>query len=327
MQRLIFGLLAVALLGAGATVLLVNRYIDGRVERTTATSGEENAPVMMVLVAKSNLPIGKKIDRSDLNWQPWPKSGVDGDFMSAPKADNKKMRGYIGTITRRGIIKGTPITENAIFRSKKPGFLAGALDPNMRAVAVAISPQSGAAGFILPGDRVDVILTQNAQKKTRRQKSRGFNIPKVFLSHVAETILQNVRVLAADQQVDDFEKKAKVAKTVTLEVTRKQAEKLAVAALMGKLSLALRSLSDQTTEKAVEIARKKAKEEADRTAKGPTTTTDLEVSPLLAATAASALVEQLGQTASGPPANNSKQASGGRQIRVYRGGQPSTVKF
>ncbi len=329
MQRFVIGVLAVAVSVAGATVALVDRYIDQRIESTTAAVGVSTAPVM-VLVAKKNLPIGKKITGSDLEWQSWPKSGVQSDFLSAPKPDSRKLKQVIGSVARRGIIKGTPITKQAVFKSNNPGFLAGALDPNMRAMAIAINAQSGAAGFILPGDRVDVILTQDVGKKTRKINSSSSETAKVFLSHVAETILQNVRVLASDQKVSDFDKKAKVAKTVTLEVTRKQAETLAVARLMGKLSLALRSFSDVTSDKATAIARKKAVAEAITAAKGPTVTTDLEVSPLLAATAAKALGSKNGPSAARSTASVPKTRREGAKIgavRIYRGGQPSTVKF
>ncbi len=301
MQRFVVGVLAVALLGAGATVALVDRYIDQRIGSSAAVVGESKTSAM-VLVAKQNLPIGTKISAGDLAWQSWPPDGVQSDFLSAPKPDNRKLQQIVGAVARHGIIKGTPITKQAVFKSNNPGFLAGALDPNMRAMAIAINAQSGAAGFILPGDRVDVILIQDVGKKTRELKSGNSGTSKEFLSHVAETILQNVRVLASDQKISGFDKKAKVAKTVTLEVTRKQAETLALAGSMGKLSLALRSFSDVTNEETTVAARKKAIAEAAKAAKGPTLTTDLDVSPLL---------------------SDTKQGSG---IRIYRGGPSSIVK-
>lgn len=324
MQRFILGVLAVALLGAGATVFLVDRYIDSRIA-SNASATKASIATIRVLVAKKNIPIGKKVEGSDLDWQSWPESGVQTDFVSSTKADRRKATLFLGTVTRRGIIKGTPITKNSVFNQNRPGFLAGALDPNMRAMAIAITAQSGAAGFILPGDRVDVILTQNARKKTGRgrRKAGASSRPRVFLSHVAETILQNVRVLAADQKVDDFKKTAKVSKTVTLEVTQKQAEMLAVAVSMGKLSLALRSLSDVANDKAAEMARKKAIAEAIHAAKGPTKTTDLEVSPVLAATAGAE--EAAASAKKMPKVENNKGLSG--QVKVYRDGAPSMVKF
>jgi pilus assembly protein CpaB len=332
MQRFVIGVLAVGLLGAGATVGLVDRYIDQRIERTTAEITKNGAPVF-VLVAKGNLPIGKKIARGDLVWQPWPKDGVQSDFLSAAKPDTRKMGQIVGAVARRGIIKGTPITKQAVFKSKNPGFLAGALDPNMRAISISVSAQSGAAGFILPGDRVDVILIQDVGKKTRSKKSGSAEATKSFHSHIAETILQNVRVLASDQKVSDFEKKAKVAKTVTLEVTRKQAEALAVAGSMGKLSLALRSFSDVTNDEAAKLAQKKAIAEAITAAKGPTTTTDLEVSPLLAATKNAAIKADAPKAkpiSKKLPAKSIKEAKGSKPkvdgIRIYRGGLPSTVR-
>lgn len=285
MQRLVIGVLAIALLGAAATVYFVHAYITAQTPPPSQVIVKSNA--VEVLVAKDNLPIGKKLEAGDLDWQLWPESGTQKDFLSAPKGENASIKRaavkkVLGSVARRSIIKGTPITKEAIFKSTNPGFLAGALDRDMRAMAVAVTAQSGAAGFILPGDRVDVILTQNLSKKSR-SKSGGSNGARLFDSHVAETILHNVRVLASDQKVSDFEKKAQVAKTVTLEVTPKQAETLAVAGMMGKLSLVLRSFSDVTDARATATPGKKAifGGPPDNN-KRPTTTTDLEVSPLLA---------------------------------------------
>ena len=327
MQRFVIGVLAIGVMGAGATVTLVNRYIDQRIESTAAAVSEKNAPVM-VLVVKQNLPIGKRIDAGDLEWLSWPKSGVQSDFVSASKPNSGKTRQFVGSVVRRGIIKGTPITNEAVFKTKNPGFLAGALDTNMRAIAIPVTAQSGAAGFILPGDRVDVILIQDVGKKTRDNNSDDPEAPNAFYSHAAETILQNVRVLASDQKVSDFDKKAKVAKTVTLEVTRKQAETLAVAGSMGKLSLALRSLSDVESDEASELARRKAVAEAISAAKGPTATTDLEVSPLLAATKKAAGAHGAPDNGVKMPSLDAKAPSTGiSPIRIYRGGQPSTVQI
>ncbi len=229
MQRLVVGLLLLALLGAGATVWLVNSYINKRTQ-ATAAKPETSQTFRVVLVAKQNIPIGKKIVPADLDWLPWPEKGIQPHFLAGIRPDAKQAGKVIGAVARRGILKGTPMTEDAVFRSATPGFLAGVITPKMRAISVTVTPESGASGFIMPGDRVDVILMQDVERNLPKKPSLAEDSMKPYVRYVAETVLQNLRVLAVDQKVDDFEKKAQVSRTVTVEVTPKQAEAITVAA-------------------------------------------------------------------------------------------------
>jgi pilus assembly protein CpaB len=136
----------------------------------------------------------------------------------------------VGTIARTPFVKGEPIREAKLIKADGSGFMAAMLPSGMRAVSVEISPENGAAGFILPNDRVDIILSRRgtADKDAK-----------------AETILVNVRILAIDQTIEEKNgEKVVVGKTATLELNGRQAELLAQARQSGSLSLALRSLAD-----------------------------------------------------------------------------------
>ena len=130
---------------------------------------------------------------------------------------------------------GEPIREAKLVNAKGSGFMAAILPSGMRAVSTQISPETGAGGFILPNDRVDVILTRRATAKPKRAARQ----------HHAKPSLRNVRVLAIDQTVEEKNgQKVVVGKTATLELTPSQAETLALSQQLGTLSLALRSITD-----------------------------------------------------------------------------------
>jgi pilus assembly protein CpaB len=185
-----------------------------------------------VLVAKSDIPIGKTLSPSDVQWQPWPASAQSGNFIrksGRPDAIEKMS----GMIARAPFVAGEPIREAKLVNAKGSGFMAAILPKGMRAVSTQISPETGAGGFILPNDHVDVILTRRDAGKT------------VGGDQGSETILSNVRVLAIDQNVQEKDgQKVVVGKTATLELSPSQAETLALAQHLGTLSLALRSITD-----------------------------------------------------------------------------------
>ena len=183
-------------------------------------------PAAQILVAKKDLHVGSLVTADSLIWQAWPKSGVNKAYYSKQTA---KIKDLVGNIVRTPLNEGDPITKSALVKKGASGVLAATLTPGMRAFTVPVSATSGVAGFIVPGDRVDVILTHEVEVN-RREKYQ-----------LAETIFQNVRVLATDQKNQQNDK-VKVAKTATLEVTQSMAEKLAIVENVGKLSLALRSL-------------------------------------------------------------------------------------
>jgi len=193
-----------------------------------------------VLVAKKSLPVGTILDASSIGFEPWPKDSVQPAYyvQGSPDSDPSKL---FGTVVRYPITAGQPITRGAVVGPQDRGFLAAALGPGMRAVTVPVNNSTGVAGFVFPGDRVDLVLTQDVT-------GGGEGAP----LRVSETIVRNLRVLATDQRVDSKDEEGKtVVKTfsnVTLEVTPRIAEKVAVAQNLGTLSLSLRSIADQTSE-------------------------------------------------------------------------------
>jgi pilus assembly protein CpaB len=193
-----------------------------------------------VLVARKALPVGTIVDAESLAFQAWPKELIQNAYYTegAPDADVTKL---IGTVVRNPITAGQPLTKGTLVGPNDRGFLAAALGPGMRAVTVPVSATTGVAGFIFPGDRVDMVLTQDV--------TGGGDGPAL---KVSETIVRNLRVLATDQRIDskDAEGKTvvKTSNTVTVEATPRLAEKIAVAQTMGSLSLVLRSIADNTSE-------------------------------------------------------------------------------
>lgn len=188
-----------------------------------------------VLVAKSDLNRGEVLDGSEIGWQTWPKAAANSNFIQ--KTDRPDaIKQFEGAIVRVPVAAGQPIYDPMVVFAKGSGFLAAILPKGMRAVAINISPDSDAGGFILPEDHVDILLTRHdkdAEKASGTEKI------------VTDTILQNVRVLAVDQMMQEKNgQKVVVGKTATVELTPEQAETLANGHQLGLLSLSLRSLTD-----------------------------------------------------------------------------------
>ena len=190
-------------------------------------------------MAKSDIPRGQTISPADVIWQAWPATTAGGNFIR--KNDRPKaLENLTGMIVRAPFIAGEPIREAKLVNAKGSGFMAAILPSGMRAVSTQISPETGAGGFILPNDRVDVILTPRSSRDA--DKSGGGE-------HRSETILRNIRVLAIDQNVEEKNgQKVVVGKTATLELLPSQAETLALSQQLGTLSLALRSIADVSDE-------------------------------------------------------------------------------
>jgi pilus assembly protein CpaB len=193
-----------------------------------------------VLVAKKALPVGTIIDADSFTFQPWPKELLQSAYYmeGQPDGDPKKL---LGTVVRNAITAGQPVTRGSLVGPQDRGFLAAALAPGMRAITVPVNISAGVAGFVFPGDHIDLVLTQQVQG--------GGDGPAL---KVSETIIRNLRVLATDQRITstDEEGKTKVQtfSNVTLEVTPRIAEKVAVAQSLGSLSLSLRSIADNSSE-------------------------------------------------------------------------------
>ncbi len=182
--------------------------------------------------------MGQTVSPGDVQWQDWPASAATGNFIrksDRPDAIEK----LSGSIARAPFVNGEPIREAKLVNAKGSGFMAAILPSGMRAISTQISPETGAGGFILPNDHVDVILTRRDRTPTRTAGGGD--------THSSETILTNVRVLAIDQNVQEKNgQKVVVGKTATLELTPSQTETLALSQQLGTLSLALRSITDAT---------------------------------------------------------------------------------
>ena len=201
-----------------------------------------------VLVAQRALPTGTIITQDSLIFQAWPKEMVKDAYFLEGKADMNKL---LGTVVRFPVPAGQPVTQGALVSPGDRGFLAAALGPGMRAVTITVSARTGVAGFVFPGDHVDLMLTQTVVPIAQPAPS-GTAPRETAPLNVAETIIRNLRVLATDQstqsEVVEGKTVVKATGTVTLEVTPKLAEKIAVADKLGTLSLSLRSIADNQSE-------------------------------------------------------------------------------
>jgi pilus assembly protein CpaB len=188
-----------------------------------------------VLVATADMGRGQVIGPHDIGWQLWPAAAANPNFIKkAARPD--AVQQFTGAIVRVPTASGEPIRDPMVVLAKGSGFLAAVLPQGMRAVSTEISPETGAGGFILPEDHVDVLLTRRDKAVEKVTGVERF---------ISETILRNVRVLAIDQTVEEKNgQKVAVGKTATLELTPAQTEAIAVAKQQGTLSLALRSLAD-----------------------------------------------------------------------------------
>src|SRR3977135_3593134 len=192
-------------------------------------------PTVDVLVAKSDIGLGQSVTPDGLQWQTWPAATASSSFIRRNERPDATTQ-IVGSIARSPFIAGEPIREPKLVRANGSGFMAATLPSGMRAVSTEISPETGAGGFILPNDRVDVILSKREKNPDRSGSSDIV---------ISEIILTNVRVLGIDQAPKEKDgQNTVVGKTVTLELKPEQSETLARARQTGTLSLALRSIAE-----------------------------------------------------------------------------------
>ena len=226
-QRLI--VLGLALVAAGGAALLVRSMLGGGTPKVDARTA--SVPMSEVLVASSNLTPGQSLSADQVRWEKWPTASVDSSFITHQSTPSEEAA-VKGVVARAAIIAGQPITNNVVVHGDSAGFMAATVTPGMRAVSITIATDAGAGGFILPNDRVDVILT------------RKFNTSEPVIV-TSEILLSNVRVLAVDQTYkQDKDTKTVTAKSATLELTPGQSQIITRAQMAGTLSLALRPLGD-----------------------------------------------------------------------------------
>jgi pilus assembly protein CpaB len=252
-------LFVVALLLAGGTAVMVRSRLETPAA-TVAVSRPAATPQKAILVARAAIDRGAILKAPDLGWQAWPEAAITQAYV----VENREPAGtFTGWVALQPFVAGEPIIKSQIIAPGDRGFLAAVLPPGMRAVSVPVNTTSGIAGFIFPGDRVDVLVTHPLPtENTGPQLGRK----------AAETVLHDVRVIAIDQRLDAKPGQAMLAHTVTLEVTPKQSEILALASDLGQLSLSLRSL----------VAKNGAASDGQSAAAGDSFTLDSDVSRLIA---------------------------------------------
>jgi pilus assembly protein CpaB len=254
-------ILLVALVAAVGAAVLVRGMAQGQAPAPVAAPAPQviERPMTDVLIAKRDLPPGTILVEDDLGWQAWPKDSLNELFLTKesvqkPDDTNKVVKAaeaagaaavnavagpggiiaeLVGTVVREPILAGEPMTRRKVVRAGSAGIMAITLQPGMRAIAVPLSAESAAGGFILPGDHVDVV-------QSREVDTPGATGGKRFVS---ETVLRNVKVLAVDQATGT-EGSSVVGATATLELSSNQAEVLVLSKAQGSLTLVLRSYAD-----------------------------------------------------------------------------------
>ncbi len=199
----------------------------------------EGAPQPMILVAAKNLPIGTELAPGDLKWQPWPGNAFAGAIIRK-KPEDKAEDALKGRMVQRAT-EGQPVLTTYIFKEGRGNLVAATLGKDMRAMAIPVKANTMVGGFLSPGDFVDVVLTYKVKVNSRSNADLKALVSRI----VSETILQNIKVVAVDQEASREEDEAKVARTVTLEVTAEGAQKLSLASKMGDITLALRGIGDE----------------------------------------------------------------------------------
>lgn len=232
--------LVAAAFAAGLVALLMRGLLGGGTEKTVAAPAPRRIATTEVLVASNDIAAGTELTPQQVRWQSWPKSSVDSTLITQDEAPDLSKE-VAGTVVRSPMVAGEPLTDSKFVHAGAVGFMAARLSPGTRAVSISISAESGAGGFILPNDRVDVLLTTQISDSPRRFATR--------------TLLPDVRVLAVDQTyAEDKSQKVVVGKTATLELLPRQTETVARAAASGTLSLSLRALGDSNPSKALVAA-------------------------------------------------------------------------
>ena len=219
--------------------------VAGLVAWRMASGLDKEAPVVVeaprletveVLVAARDIPPGQSISSDDMKWQEWPEASANSTFITK-KDTPDAMEDFRGSVARGAFFTGEPMRPSKIVKAGQGGYLSAVLPTGMRAISTRTSPQTGAGGFILPNDRVDVIVTRREREPLPNGETQE--------TFVSETVLENVRVLAIDQTVEEKDgNKVVVGNVATLELGARQAEVLALAQQLGEVSLALRSIMD-----------------------------------------------------------------------------------
>jgi pilus assembly protein CpaB len=239
MKRARVVVLAIAFTAALGAAWVAKKIVSGPREVETI---EKTVGATDVLVAAKGINLGDSVRADDLRWQQWPAEGVTPGLItreSQPDAPSE----LSGSVARAPFIAGEPIKEQKLIKISEGGVMAAILPSGMRAISTPIREETAAGGFILPNDRVDVILSHKLKVGQKEEP-------------VSEAVLRNVRVLAIGQEIENKDgEKVATGKTATLELTPRQAEVLALAQSIGEISLSLRSLADTNPNQAETAAK------------------------------------------------------------------------
>lgn len=226
-------LFAIALLLAGGTAVLMHSWLT---QRPVVAAAPAPPPAQKsILVARQAITRGQIVKDDDFAARPWPEAAIGAGYVLA---GSRAAKSLAGSVARQPFAAGEPIIRAKLVAPGERGFLAAALQPGMRAISVPVDVTADVSGFVMPGDRVDLLLTLPVPPEGSNASG--------YQHKAAETVLHDLRVIAIDQRLDSKDGQAVVARTVTFEVTPKQSEIVAVAADIGKLSLSLRGLAAAT---------------------------------------------------------------------------------
>jgi pilus assembly protein CpaB len=269
MRPIVIILIVVALGAAGLTAFLAMRFLSDlqQQQQQQAAPVEAVVGVEEVLVAARDIGPGEVLTEADLRWEKWPKAVVDQRFTVKASAGDDPMAPFRDSMTRRAVMLGEPVTAAMVVKQGDAGMTSAVLSPGMRSVTVEVSARSGAAGLILPGDHVDIMLITNARELAGVPETVGRDAINRF---AAEAILRDVKVIAVNQLLakEPGTGPGINSQTVTFEVTSEQAQKVMLASQLGTIVLSLRGWGRD------EVA-------AEADAKAPLYVTDREVSRVL----------------------------------------------
>jgi pilus assembly protein CpaB len=238
----LFGLLA---------VFIANMWLTNQAKHQVQAAPAQALPSQTVVVAKQPLRFGTEITEAMLQEVPWPSNSIPaGAFTKVSEVLANGRRVVLAAIE-----PNEPVLALKITGPGQRATLSALVQPGMKAVTIRVNDVEGVGGFVLPGDRVDVVLTRQIEKGQA----------------TTEVVLQNTKVLAIDQSADERVNKATVAKSVTLEVNTIEAQKVWLASTVGSLSLLLRKAGETAETKTRKITLKDL-ESGEVSDKGPTAT-------------------------------------------------------
>lgn len=297
-----------SLIIAGGAFVWLRGQAGTNQSASTAAVAPVAASKTQVLVAKRDLMIGERITTDSLGWQDWPDTGTTSIAFFVQAKTPDALKTFENAIVRQEMVSGEPVTDKKIVAvGATTSSMAALLTPGMRATAVTITPDSSVAGFVLPNDRVDVVLTREIQIQANGQTRA---------QTISSTILENVRVLAIDQAVAQTkDQKAMAGSTATMELIATDAEKLRLADKLGDISLMLRGYADSagpTLARVDSAVMAQPLPEAPPKAPAPPTrpsdSTPITTSPPIPGAPAA-------------PKSGNQQTADTSSVKVYRGGQ------